>query len=298
MKIARVADADGDRFWALIDVDAGLARRIGAPFAAWAPLAAAGDEAALGLAPEPMPLASLQLLAPLEPGARVFGVGLNYLSHLTSLGRTQAPPHTIAYIKPESAIVDPGGEIAYPPVTTQLDFEIELVAVIARPLGNAEHASTCLLGYTVGNDISARDAGKQLGSLDLFTQKALDRSAPVGPWIATLDACGGPGQPDLAMRLSINGELRQQDRTSHMIFSLDELLDFVDARVALRPGDLLFTGSTCGVGLEDGRFLQPGDRIEAEIEGIGLLVNRVGAPRVLPPERRKGRLGLPGRLAA
>ena len=83
-----------------------------------------------------------------------------------------------------------------------------------------------------------------------------------------------------------------------MIFSLDELLDFVDARVALRPGDLLFTGSTCGVGLEDGRFLQPGDRIEAEIEGIGLLANRVGAPRVLPPERRKGRLGLPGRLAA
>jgi len=298
MKIARVADADGDRFWALIDVDAGLARRIGAPFVAWAPLAAAGDESALGLAPEPMPLASLQLLAPLEPGARVFGVGLNYLSHRTRLGRTQAPPHTIAYIKPESAIVDPGGEIAYPPVTTQLDFEIELVAVIARPLGNAEHASTGLLGYTVGNDISARDAGKQLGSLDLFTQKALDRSAPVGPWIATLDACGGPGQPDLAMRLSINGELRQQDRTSHMIFSLDELLDFVDARVALRPGDLLFTGSTCGVGLEDGRFLQPGDRIEAEIEGIGLLANRVGAPRVLPPERRKGRLGLPGRLAA
>lgn len=298
MKIARVADADGDRFWALIDVDAGLARRIGAPFAAWAPLAAAGDEAALGLAPEPVPLASLQLLAPLEPGARVFGVGLNYLSHLTRLGRTQAPPHTIAYIKPESAIVDPDGEIAYPPVTTQLDFEIELVAVIARPLSSAEHAGSCLLGYTVGNDISARDAGKQLGSLDLFTQKALDRTAPVGPWIATLDACGGPGQPDLAMRLSINGELRQQDRTSHMIFSLDELLDFVDARVALRPGDLLFTGSTCGVGLEDGRFLQPGDRIEAEIEGIGLLANRVGAPRVLPPERRKGRLGLPGRLAA
>jgi hypothetical protein len=202
-----------------------------------------------------MPLASLQLLAPLEPGARVFGVGLNYLSHLTRLGRPQAPPNTIAYIKPESAIVDPGGEIAYPPVTTQLDFEIELVAVVARSLGKAKHASSCLLGYTVGNDISARDAGKQLGSLDLFTQKALDRTAPIGPWIATLNACGGPGQPDLAMRLFINGELRQQDRTSHMIFSLDELLDFVDARVALRPGDLLFparpavsasrTGASC-----------------------------------------------------
>ena len=84
------------------------------------------------------------------------------------------------------AIVGPGDKIAYPPVTSQLDFEIELVAVVARPLGEEAQASACLLGYTIGNDISARDAGKKLGVLDVFTQKALDRTAPIGPWITTL----------------------------------------------------------------------------------------------------------------
>ncbi|WP_079437217.1 fumarylacetoacetate hydrolase family protein [Zoogloea sp. LCSB751] len=293
MKIARVADAFGERFWAQVDEDAGLAWRIASTFRTWAPAAAGGDTSGLRLAASPLSLATLRLLAPVEPGARIFGVGLNYLQHLTRLGRKEAPPHTIAYIKPESAVVDPGGEIAYPAITRQLDFEIELVAVVARELGETPRASDCLLGYTIGNDVSARDAGERLGTLDLFSQKALDRTAPIGPWIATRDLCGHVGQPDLQMRLSINGELRQQDRTSNMIFSIDELLDFVDARVTLHPGDLLFTGSTCGVGLEDGRFLRPGDRIEAEIEGIGVLTHWVGLPRVLLPNRRCGRLGLP-----
>ncbi|WP_201747136.1 fumarylacetoacetate hydrolase family protein [Glaciimonas sp. PCH181] len=194
------------------------------------------------------------MLAPVNPGARVFGVGLNYLTHLTRLGRKEAPPHTIAYIKPDGAIIHPGDEIQYPAITRQLDYEVELVAVVAKPLGDTPHASACLLGFTVGNDISARDAGKQLGSLDLFTQKALDRTAPIGPWITTLDALGGAGQPQLDISLRINGELRQSDNSREMIFPMDELLNFLDARIELRPGDLIFTGSTCGVGLEDGRF--------------------------------------------
>lgn len=248
-------------------------------------------DAALELDARRLPLAELQLCPPVNPGARVFGVGLNYLSHLVRLGRKQAPPHTLAYIKPASALVPPGGEIQYPAVTNQLDYEVELVAVVARAFGDEPQASACLLGYTVGNDISARDAGKQLGSLDLFTQKALDSTAPIGPWITTLDEFGGPGQPCVTLSLRINGEERQHDTTDQMIFPVDELLNYVDARIALRPGDLVFTGSTCGVGLEDGRFLQPGDVIEAQIERIGVLRNRIGAKRVLSPMRAIGRLG-------
>lgn len=291
MKLAFAEDSAGRRGWLLVDTEAGSARAVRAPFERWAPAAARGDSAALDLAPGVLQWSAMRALAPVNPGARVFGVGLNYLAHLTRLGRKEAPPHTIAYIKPDSAIVHPGAEICYPAITAQLDYEVELVAVVASALGEAAQASSCLLGYTIGNDISARDAGKQLGSLDLFTQKALDRTAPIGPWIATLDETGGAGQPQLAMSLSINGEQRQTDNTRHMIFPIDELLNYLDARVALRPGDLVFTGSTCGVGLEDGRFLRPGDSVEAAIAGIGVLRNTVGAQRVLHAARGVGRLG-------
>ena len=297
MKLARVRQlgaAAGDSHWALVDEAAQTVREVRAPFAVWAPALGLYGEAALDLSPAAVALSTLQLCAPVNPGARVFGVGMNYLTHLTRLGRTQAPPHTIAYIKPASALVDPGGEIQYPAVTQQLDYEVELVAVVARALGDTPQASACLLGYTVGNDISARDAGKQLGSLDLFTQKALDRTAPIGPWITTLDAFGGAGQPQVDLRLSVNGEQRQHDNSRQMIFAIDELLNFVDARIELRPGDLVFTGSTCGVGLEDGRFLRPGDVVEAEIERIGVLRNTIGAKRVLNPQRALGRLGIAG----
>src|SRR5258708_5224135 len=162
-------------------------------------------------------------------------------------------------MKPHSAVVPPHGQIDYPAVTSQLDFEIELVAVVARPLRDDEQASACLLGYTIGNDISARDAGKQLGALDLFTQKALDRTAPIGPWITTLDEFGGPGQPEVDMVLRVNGEVRQRDNTRSMLFPIDEILNFVDARISLRTGDLIFTGSTWGGGLENGRVLEPSE---------------------------------------
>lgn len=296
MKLAFVEDSARERFWALIESSAGTARRIKAPFAEWAAIAASGSQEMLDLATPILQLAQLRLLAPVNPGARVFGVGLNYITHLTRLGRKEAPPHTIAYIKPTSAILNPDEEIQYPAVTQQLDYEVELVAVVAKRLGNESRASACLLGYTVGNDISARDAGKQLGSLDLFTQKALDKTAPIGPWITTLDALGGAGQPELDISLTINGELRQSDNSREMIFPMDELLNYLDARIVLRPGDLIFTGSTCGVGLEDGRFLQPGDQIEAEIKGIGILRNRVGPKRVLSPARAIGRLGIAGEV--
>jgi 2-keto-4-pentenoate hydratase/2-oxohepta-3-ene-1,7-dioic acid hydratase in catechol pathway len=292
VKIARIAERSGKTCWAAVEADAGSVRRITAPFERWAPLFSQVGVEALELRAQREALAEISLLAPVPEQGRIFGVGLNYLAHLTRLGRTQAPPHTIGYIKPHSAIVAPGAQITYPAVTSQLDFEIELVAVVARPLNEEEQSSNCLLGYTIGNDVSARDAGKQLGVLDLFTQKALDRTAPVGPWITTLDEFGGAGQPEVDMVLRVNGEVRQQDNTRSMLFSIDEILNFINARVALRSGDVIFTGSTAGVGLEDGRFLMPGDLLEGTIERIGKLSNRIGEKRQLSPARSAGRLGI------
>jgi 2-keto-4-pentenoate hydratase/2-oxohepta-3-ene-1,7-dioic acid hydratase in catechol pathway len=294
MKIARIRIADGATAWALIDEAAATARRIDGAFADWAPRAAMGNLGDRALVGPPEPLSEVRLRAPVDPAGRVFGVGLNYLAHLTRLAhRKEAPPHTIGYIKPQSALVDPGGVIAFPPTTRQLDFEIELVAVLARPLGDEGAASKALLGYTIGNDVSARDAGKGLGVIDLFGQKALDSSAPLGPWIATLDEVGGPGQPRLDLEMKVNGEVRQSDSTANMIFGIDELLNYLDVRVALRAGDVVFTGTTCGVGLEDGRFLQPGDHLEASIERIGALSATIGEQRAVPAARAEGRLGLP-----
>ena len=241
MKIARIEDREGKRCWAALDDEGQSLRRIMAPFDEWARAFHERGPDALDLASRVEALTEVRLLAPVDERARIFGVGLNYLAHLTRLGRTKPPPHTIGYIKPQSAIVGPGDKIAYPPVTSQLDFEIELVAVVARPLGEEAQASACLLGYTIGNDISARDAGKKLGVLDVFTQKALDRTAPIGPWITTLDEFGGPGQPQIDMVLRVNGEERQRDNTASMLFPIDEILNFVDARISLRTGDLLFT---------------------------------------------------------
>lgn len=291
MRLARVEVA-GEAFWALVDTHTHELRRINAPFADWAGRRGGLSPEVLDLGDERSALSAARLLPPLEPGSRVFGVGLNYLSHLKRLG-SDAPAHPLAYMKPESAMIGAHDEIHYSPLTTQLDYEVELVAVVGRALGNEPYASDCLLGYTVGNDISARDAGKQIGRLDLLTQKAMDRTTPVGPWIVTAHALGLTGQPALDMQLSVNGELRQRDNTRQMIFDLDELLNYLDARISLRPGDLVFTGSSHGVGLESGRFLLPGDRVEAEIEGIGRLCNTIARPRPLAANRSVGRLGQP-----
>ena len=290
MRLARV-EHRGEAFWALLDAEAMFLQRIRAPFAEWVGTCLSGDVTAMSLDKVGLAVGECRFLPPLEPGARVFGVGLNYLSHLQRLG-SAAPEHALAYIKPESALVGAYDAIQYPALTAQLDYEVELVAVVARTLGDELQASSCLLGYTCGNDVSARDAGKRIGRLDLLTQKAMDRTTPVGPWVVSLDQFGSD-QPQLDMQLRVNGDLRQQDNTRHMIFPVDELLNYLDARISLRPGDLVFTGSTHGVGLEDGRFLRPGDRIDVDIAGIGSLRNDVSQPRVLSPARSVGRLGVP-----
>ncbi len=266
MRVARFTGRDPTPFWGLITGDS--VRRLGGPMTSWAPLVALDQLDGLDLS-APVALDSLRLLAPVDSGARVLGVGANYRAHLQRLGVTEMPTHPVAFIKPHSALTDPGGVIRYPSVTEQLDYEIELVVVCS---GSAEDP---LLGFTVGNDVSARDA-RGVAGVDLFGMKCLDQTTPVGPWIATSAEVGTTSEPQLDLELRVNGEVRQSDNTRNMVFGVREILDYLDARVKLRCGDVIFTGTTCGVGLEDGRFLQPGDVVEAEIARIGLLRNSVG----------------------
>ena len=294
MKIVKFAGADERARWGAIDSEGRHVTPFTDQFATWARLVTEGDASAIEYSDERIALEGLQLLAPVETGGRVFGLGMNYSTHLARLGHKAPPPHPVAFLKTDSAVVDPGGEIRYPAMTNQLDYEVELVAVVGRPLRDEDEDPTaCLLGYTVGNDISARDAGKQLEKKsDFFSHKSCDGTAPIGPWIVTIDEIG-LGQPELDIMLRVNGEERQNDNTRNMVFSMGELLNFVDIRIRVRPGDVLFTGTTFGVGLEDGRLLQPGDLVETEVRQIGVLRNRVGPKSVPSPNRLKGRIGMP-----
>jgi 2-keto-4-pentenoate hydratase/2-oxohepta-3-ene-1,7-dioic acid hydratase in catechol pathway len=275
MKIARFSYQGRDS-WGVVDVASETVQPIRGEIADWGPTAARGvadfEPSGRNLA-----IADVRLLPPMTPTATVVGVGMNYWSHLEKLGVTERPATTVGFIKPRAAIIGQDCEIAYPAITKQLDFEVELVAVLGLPdAENFDQKTDAVLGYTVGNDISARDTPSPMGGFDLFSMKALNKSTPIGPWITTKDEFGGSGQVDLEITLRVNGERRQRDRTSKMLWSIDECLDYVLARTTLEPGDLLFTGTTGGVGFEDGRYLEPGDVVEAEIDGIGILRNVVG----------------------
>jgi 2-keto-4-pentenoate hydratase/2-oxohepta-3-ene-1,7-dioic acid hydratase in catechol pathway len=276
MKLAHVSH-EGRRRWGLVDTESGTVTPVVGTIEDWGPaLTLDGTEPTLDGAA--IPLAEVTFLLPIVPTSTIVGVGMNYWSHLRKLGVTERPPSTIGYLKPRTAMVAHEEQITYSALTEQLDFEVELVAIIGAPEVPFGHPTDAVLGYTVGNDVSARDAAAPpLGGLDLFTIKALDRSTPLGPWITTKDELGGGPQPDLEISLRVNGEGRQLDRTSNMLFTIDECIQYVLERMSLTTGDVVFTGTTDGVGMEDGRFLQPGDLVEAEVSGIGVLRNTVGS---------------------
>jgi 2-keto-4-pentenoate hydratase/2-oxohepta-3-ene-1,7-dioic acid hydratase in catechol pathway len=273
MKLARYAHG-GATGWGLVDSEAQTLRPILDPFTHWAgALTDGGGEAVLALAAEAIPLASLTLLPPLEPGSQAFAVGANYLKHLQELNM-QPPAAPIAFIKSTRSLIGAADDIVHAEVTSQLDYEIELVAVLGKPIAAGSDPTTSVLGYTVGNDVSARDLQRSGIGFDLYSAKSLDHTSGVGPWIVTRDEFGD-GTPDLRLWLTVNGETRQDSRTGLMRWKLDELLLYVDRRSALLPGDILFTGTPEGVAWASGRFLQPGDVAEAGIDGIGTLRNRV-----------------------
>jgi 2-keto-4-pentenoate hydratase/2-oxohepta-3-ene-1,7-dioic acid hydratase in catechol pathway len=222
---------------------------------------ASGDHTPAG-GPE-LALDDVELLAPHVPRA-IFGIGLNYLAHAREQG-AEPPEAPIVFMKLPSSVVAPGAPVSAPAVVKRLDYEGELAVVMG--------AGGAIAGYAVADDLSARDLQKR--EPQWTRAKGFDGSCPFGPWVTTADEVAQPG--DLALRTWVNGELRQDSRTSDLIFSIPELVAFLRETMTLEPGDLILTGTPSGVGqyLDPPQFLASGDVVRIEIEGLGVIEHAV-----------------------
>lgn len=226
-----------------------------------------------------LPVAAAKLLAPIpRPRKNIACMGRNYVEHAKESG--SAPPEVpVFFTKPPTAVVGPEAPVIHHAVTQQLDYEVELVAVIGRRGRDIapEKALDYVFGYTIMNDVTARDLQRR--HLQWFKGKSLDTFAPMGPWIVHRSAIPNPQALRLSMRL--NGEVRQNSTTANMIFTVAQLISALSAGMTLEPGDLLATGTPEGVGMgfSPQKWMSIGDVMEAEVEGIGVLRNRVVAPK-------------------
>ncbi len=212
----------------------------------------------------PVPIGEVIILPPVEP-SKIVGVGRNYLEHSRELGNP-VPEEPLLFLKPPSAVIGPNGNILYPKTSQRVDFEGELAVVIgkaARNLGEADQPEDYILGYTCINDVTARDL--QSKDVQFTRSKSFDTFAPVGPCIAT-----GLDHSNLTVKTFLNGKLKQSSSTRHLIFPVPRLVRFVSGIMTLCPGDIIATGTPSGVGP-----MEPGDRVDVQIEGIGTLSNTV-----------------------
>jgi 2-keto-4-pentenoate hydratase/2-oxohepta-3-ene-1,7-dioic acid hydratase in catechol pathway len=212
---------------------------------------------------ERVPLADVALLAPVIPRSKVVCVGRNYRDHAAELGN-DVPTAPMLFFKPNTSVIGPGDTIVLPPQSERVDFEGELAAVIGRITKNvpAERALEHVFGYTIANDVTARDLQKTDGQW--ARAKGFDTFCPLGPAIETeFDLDGGA-----ILTTRVNGEVRQQAPISDMIFSLADVIAYASAAFTLLPGDVVLTGTPAGVG----PFVA-GDTVEVEITGLGTLRN-------------------------
>src|SRR5215212_387835 len=217
-----------------------------------------GDRAPAG--GQELALADVMLLAPVALPRALFGIGLNYAAHAAEQGRG-LPEAPIVFMKLPSSSAAPGGPVRCPDVVKRLDYEGELAIVMG--------ADGEIAGYAVADDVSARDLQRR--EPQWTRAKGADTFCPWGPWITTADEV--PDPQDLALRTWVNGELRQDSRTSDLIFGCRELVAFIAQTCTLAPGDLILTGTPSGVGMsmEPRRFLEAGDVVRIEIERLGAI---------------------------
>lgn len=205
----------------------------------------------------------VKLLAPCSP-SKIVAVGLNYADHAREVNLS-IPEEPLLFLKPPSSVVGPGDAILLPKQSKRVDYEAELAVVIGRVTTKVsrEEAKESILGYTCLNDVTARDLQTKDGQ---WTRaKSFDTFCPIGPWIETdLDPS------DLRIELFLNGECKQNSRTSNLIFDPFVLIEHISAVMTLCPGDVIATGTTSGIGP-----IKAGDTVEVRIEGIGSLVNPV-----------------------
>ncbi len=213
---------------------------------------------------ESIPIGDVRLLPPVVP-SKIVAVGRNYKDHAAEMGNP-LPVEPLLFMKPPSAVIGPEDVIVYPGMAKRVDFEGELAVVIRKTtagLKDDDPVEDNILGYTICNDVTARDLQKKDGQ---FTRaKGFDTFAPLGPCISTdID----PGR--LHLKSFLNGKLRQSAGTKNLIFSIPFLVRFISRIMTLVPGDVISTGTPAGVGP-----MSPGDRIDIQIEGIGVLSNRL-----------------------
>ncbi|MBC7305224.1 MAG: fumarylacetoacetate hydrolase family protein [Nocardia sp.] len=213
------------------------------------------------------PLADIRLLAPIL-ASKVICIGKNYAAHAAEMGG-EAPVDPVIFIKPNTSIIGPNASIIMPPSSSQVDYEGELAVVIGRPCKDvpAAKASEVILGYTVANDVTARDQQRHDGQ---WTRaKGYDTFCPLGPWIETaLDPS------DLEITTEVDGEVRQRSRTSLFLHDIPKIIEWISSVMTLLPGDVILTGTPEGVGP-----LQAGQNVSVTVEGIGTLTNPVATKR-------------------
>ncbi len=218
-----------------------------------------------------------QRLAPLAP-CDIYCIGLNYAKHAEEGGKP-IPEYPVVFMKSSSAVQHPGEPIVLPRKlrSDRVDYECELAVVIGRACKNAtrDEALDYVLGYTCGNDVSARDWQKKGGGGQWVRGKTFDTFAPLGPVLVTQDEIPNPN--DLRIRTTLNGQVMQDWSTSDMIFDVPRLIEFLSGSTTLLPGTVIFTGTPHGVGFarKPPVYLQPGDSVTVEIEKIGQLTNQV-----------------------
>lgn len=255
MRIARFAGDDDPRFGVIGDDN-------GVPTIA----VLNGDPlyAGLHLSGQKIPLADVRLLAPVIPRSKVVGVGRNYAAHAAELGN-DVPTEPLIFLKPNTSVIGPGEPIFHPEQSDDVQFEGELAVVIGRICRDvsAEDAAKVVFGYTVGNDVTARDLQRK--DVQFTRGKGFDTFCPLGPWIET-----DFDPTDVAVTTRLNGDVTQDGRTKDMIFSVPDIIAFVSSFMTLLPGDVILTGTPEGVGP-----MQVGDEVSVTVEGLGTLTNTV-----------------------
>jgi 2-keto-4-pentenoate hydratase/2-oxohepta-3-ene-1,7-dioic acid hydratase in catechol pathway len=238
------------------------------------------------------PVAKAKLLAPLLWPSAIYCAGANYQDHANEMAAKDnrpppADPHTLGleswhFLKAPRSIAHPGATVKISNYSQKMDWEVELAAVIGKPAKNVPQAKALsyVAGYTIANDLSARDRGRRPHipdtspfKADWVAHKSFDGSCPLGPWIVLASAIKDP--QNLGLKLWVNGTVKQDSNTSLMIFNLAEQIAHLSSRITLHPGDLILTGTPAGVGAGRGEFLKAGDVVKLWIEGIGELSNKM-----------------------
>jgi 2-keto-4-pentenoate hydratase/2-oxohepta-3-ene-1,7-dioic acid hydratase in catechol pathway len=246
--------------------------------------------AARGGTGDARPLDGTKLLAPVLWPSAIYCAGANYGDHMAEMARVQnIPPEPDPrsrglkpwhFIKASRSIVETGAAVKLPAYSQMVDWEAELVGVIGRVARNVsvERALDHVAGYTVANDLSARDASRRPHISDISPfkfdwvgQKSFDDACPLGPWLVPARQIADPQQ--LGIKLWVNDAIKQDSHTSRMIFSLAEQIAFLSTRITLYPGDLILTGTPAGVGMARKEFLKAGDVVKVWVENVGTLVN-------------------------